>query len=31
MKDIRREIERSTGRPEQLAQPAPESAAQPGG
>jgi cytochrome c oxidase subunit I len=31
MKDIRREIERSTGRPEQLAQPAPESAMQPGG
>jgi cytochrome c oxidase subunit I len=31
MKDIRREIERSTGRPEQLAQPAPESAVQPGG
>jgi cytochrome c oxidase subunit I len=31
MKDIRREVERSTGRPEQLAQPAPESAAQPGG
>jgi cytochrome c oxidase subunit I len=31
MKDIRREIERSTGRPEQRAQPAPESAAQPGG
>jgi cytochrome c oxidase subunit 1 len=31
MKDIRREVERRTGRPEQLAQPAPESAAQPGG
>jgi hypothetical protein len=31
MKDIRREIERSTGRTEQLAQPAPESAMQPGG
>ena len=31
MKDIRRQVERSTGRPEQLAQPAPESAAQPGG
>jgi cytochrome c oxidase subunit 1 len=31
MKDIRREIERSSGRPEQLAQPAPESAMQPGG
>jgi cytochrome c oxidase subunit I len=31
MKDIRREVERNTGRPQQLAQPAPESAAQPGG
>ena len=31
MKDIRREIERNTGRPEQLVQPAPESAVQPGG
>ena len=31
MKDIRREVERQTGRAEQLAQPAPESAAQPGG
>jgi cytochrome c oxidase subunit I len=30
MKDIRREIDRNTGRHEQLAQPAPESAVQPG-
>jgi cytochrome c oxidase subunit I len=31
MKDIRREVERNSGRPEQLAEPAPESALQPGG
>jgi hypothetical protein len=31
MKDIRREVERNTGRPEQMPQPVAESALQPGG